>query len=456
VDVNEVRLRGIARRIGNGAGPIAGTCTLSVGDQHATHTLNGELRLEGEHGVAIVAVDGTRVVGERRRSGRFEELAGEHGVSALSLQPGPHVAASLASAWIADGDEVEVIGERTADRQAAAGYREAAPSTPAYRAHAIGSRRAVEAWHAREERERIRRMPKPPKSPMNTGAIAAAVLWVAAAGALALAFVKGSSTYSFVAPSIVLPLCGAAIAFMWGMVRFPNFQGGTSGGASTLLMLAAGLGAGSVMPPLGPIAAIILGGCFLAILVMGWRGTARAARLVNLLARTPQAPRAGVFGTFVGHVFDHTPVTVGGEAAAVAHVVTVTGSGEDATVDTEKRGFDSTFVVRTEAGDLEVDPRDMTWSSEVVSKKEATYANLVPIGAEVVVAGTPRKGEGGYTLRLSNTGPESLVLYATAAGGDPVAAVRRRRRDRRAVMFAALVVVGVAALMAVMGFTRWD
>jgi hypothetical protein len=48
-----------------------------------------------------------------------------------------------------------------------------------------------------------------------------------------------------------------------------------------------------------------------------------------------------------------------------------------------------------------------------------------------VVAGRPG-GDASSTLR--STGPESLVLFATRPGGDPVRALRRLRRTRVVVL----------------------
>src|SRR5690349_15585440 len=94
-----LELRGAARRIGEGEGPLAGRCTLEVGDQTRRHARDVRCALIGPDGArSIVEVAGASVLGERARRGAFASLAAEPGVAELDDPPGPHVLVDLCSA----------------------------------------------------------------------------------------------------------------------------------------------------------------------------------------------------------------------------------------------------------------------------------------------------------------------------------------------------------------------
>ncbi|MCW5802588.1 MAG: hypothetical protein KIT31_09380 [Deltaproteobacteria bacterium] len=288
----------------------------------------------------------------------------------------------------------------------------------------------------------------------RTEPLAIAALWLGATAALALALVWAPSRFTSLAHGIVTPLAGCALALQWGLAKFPDFERRTIFPTAGLFALSAA-GLGTLLTPGGGFVSALLGALLLIAVVSASRRTRRAARICRLLSRPVAQPRAGAFGVFVGRVLDATPILVGGEPAAIAQLDTLTGTGEDTGVDTEMRGFDSRFVVRTGSVELEVNPKDIVWHSDVITHREATWAWLVPIGAEVVVAGTPELDAGGrFTLR--STGAESLVLYASAPGTDVRAAVVRALRARRLVLGLGMLAVAAAAAMATLGITRWD
>jgi hypothetical protein len=222
-----------------------------------------------------------------------------------------------------------------------------------------------------------------------------------------------------------------------------------------LLVLSLAGGASALLPPMGGLTSAVLGGGVIAVVITGWTWTRDAARLLATLSAPTGTPVAGQFGVFAGHVVDRTPIEIGRVPAAIAKVVTIEGSGEDASISTDDRGFDTTFQLRLDDGsELDIDPRDLAWHSEIVSTDEGTYTPMVPIGAEVVVAGTPELIEG--TLWLRSTGPESLVLYAAAPGADPRRVVRTKLRQYHRMFATAAALVALAALLATAGFTIWD
>jgi len=78
-----------------------------------------------------------------------------------------------------------------------------------------------------------------------------------------------------------------------------------------------------------------------------------------------------------------------------------------------------------------------------VLKRCLLSTELIPQGAALVAAGRLRRRgiEDGTRVHLLSSGPETLLLFATHPGGDPVEALRRMRRGRFAL-------IGILALIA--------
>lgn len=436
-----VRLRGTARRLGDGDGPLAGTCELTVRHKKQRHVLDGTFELVDEAGkVSTVEIAGAAVVGLAERRGLFRDLAGEPGIAALDIALGPLVDVTVKSAWIVDGSPVEVIGQRDA---------------ALVKAVAAGPSTALDAWEAEKARDdhRTRQLPKiPPRIPWSALVPVALVALTVALAEVAISI--GHPDLVLVPPSIAITLAAIAASLLWHQIELPQFDERESPGSYAAQAVAAVvLGVGINLPPEGPVGTAIVGAVVLAVTVFGLVRERRRVGLVRKLAQPASRPQEGKPGVFVGSVGDKTPAQFFSQLIAIGTVHTVrkrgASMGYKTTVETERHGFDSSFQLHTGETSLEIEPTGAVWTSELRNKRE-TWSVFIPLKAEVVAAGTPLRENGQLGLKWS--GPDSLVFYAVAAGQDPQAWLRRKLALYKLTYGAAFAVVALAAALSAYGF----
>ncbi len=181
------------------------------------------------------------------------------------------------------------------------------------------------------------------------------------------------------------------------------------------------------------ITGVTVAGCFASLIASQWN-TARLTRLI-LGARPLEPGQRGRWGRLAGEVDDPTPVAGEGAAMIVTRELEWDDSGEhELEIEAEEYGG---FLLHTEGGEtIAVQAGKSTWATDVrrfrwggifgpeVPKdgRVEVSRELVPQGAAVVVAGRVSDGD---PPRLKSSGPESLLLFATAPGGDALAALRR-------------------------------
>lgn len=175
--------------------------------------------------------------------------------------------------------------------------------------------------------------------------------------------------------------------------------------------------------------------------------------IARAILGAPEHAEDGKWRRIGGVVEDPTPVKVVGAPSALSRVT----EGATSIV------TDGAFLVR--AGDVlvEVWPDEAVWSSTVraksVTKKieaegeqtSITHEELIPVGGKAVVVARMVRHETG--LRAASTGPESLLLFATAAEQDPVqelasfVAAHRRAGIVQVVLVAITAAIAVALLL---------
>ncbi len=434
--MDHVRLRGTARRIGEGKGPLAGTCELTHRQKKQRHVVDGRFELvDGDGKKSTIVIAGTAVIADGERRATYAKLADEPGVAAIALRPDPSVEVTLKSAWILDDKPIEVVGT-TGDG--------------VIKAVAAGSPQAIDAWEKQKASEESRPTALAKPIPWNVIVPFALLVIAIALGEVAVTM---SWANPLVAPTIVITVAGIAAGLLWNQVRLPKFDERERSKASvaTMMTLAILVGIGVNLPPEGPVGTSIVGAVVLGVTIFGLVRERRIIGLMKRLARPTTVPAAGKPGVFVGSVGDKTPDQFFSQLIAIGSIHTVTGKGSDTTIDTERRGFDSTFHLSLDKADLEIDPKDAIWTSELRNKRE-TWSVFIPLKAEVVAAGTPQQTMGG--LCLKSTAPDSLVFYAVTAGDDPQAIVRRKLLLHRLTYGAAFMVVALAAALAIHGFAN--
>ena len=367
---------------------------------------------------------------ERRAS--YADVQKEPGVAAIPFKPGPNVEVTLAAGWVLDGQSIDVVGQREG---------------VFVRALVAGAPEAVDAW---EKRSPVQPARPPDSLPWN--AIIPLGLLVLTVILAEAAIVAGESTFTLIAPSIAITIAGAAAAVLYDQVRLPKFDEREKQPPKWLLIgIAVMVGAGVNLPPEGPIGTSIEGAIILGVAVFG---LVRERRIVNIVRRMVQptgAPEVGKPGVFVGTVRDQTPEQFFSQLIAIGTVQKPKPTPDATTLPPERMGFDTTFQLKLPGGDVDIDPRDATWSSEIRNKRDTSSVYL-PIDAEVVIAGTPVR-DGGRTL-LKSTGPDTLAIYGVPEGGDPQAVLRKKLLLRKVTYGAVFAIVALAGALAIDGFVR--
>jgi hypothetical protein len=439
--VEHVRLRGTARRIGDGEGPLAGSCEVAVRHKKQRHVVDGRFELVGSDGKAsIVEIAGAAVVGASERRGLFKDLAGEPGVAAIGIELGPLVELTLRTAWILDGKPIEVVGSRDGET---------------LKAVAAGPDTAVDAWEAEKARndKLTQQLPKvPPPIPWN--AIVPIALVVITIALAEVAVTIGGLDLEFVRPSIAITLAAVAVGLLWNQIGLPKFdERETKTSFAVQATAAVIVGIGINLPPEGPVGTTIIGAVVLAVTVFGLVRERPIIRIMRSLAAPATPPEDGKSGVFVGSVGDKTPAQFFSQLIAIGTVHTVRrrgpSKGYEKTIVTERKGFDSTFQLSVGKDEIDIDPTNALWSSELRDKHE-TWSVFIPLKAEVVATGTPRRDGGKLTLK--STGGHSLAFYAVAAGQDPQAWLRRKLLLHKLTYGSAFMVVALATGLALHGF----
>lgn len=435
---NLLRLRGTARRIGDGDGPLAGHCELAVRHKKQRHVIDGKLELVDDAGeVTVLAIAGGDVLGHEERRAPYRDLAAEPGVAAIGLRPDPAIEVVLRTAWILDGKPIEVLAVREPD---------------GLRALAAGPHDALDAWAAAQQREAERRrvLPQRTKLPWDIIVPLALVIVIIALAEVSVLF---GAHLRFMAPSIAVTIAAAAVGILWDQVKLPKFDEREHKHTGLFATLAILLGIAINLTPESPLGEAIQGALVLGVGVFGLVREARAVRLARALVAAPsQAPEDGKPGVFVGKVGDDTPEQFFSQLIAVGAIHTIrkqAKAGAKKTVETERKGFDTTFQVQLPAATLEIDPKDATWSSELRNKRE-TWSVFLPVDAAIVVAGTPVRD--GKKLVLRATGKDSLVFYGVPGDEDPQAVLRRKLALHQLTYGALFMVVALAAAIAAHGY----
>jgi hypothetical protein len=436
--VELLRLRGSARRIGEGEGPLAGSCELAVRQKKQRHVVDGTFELvEPDGKVTVVEVVGGAVLGEDERRAPYGKIADEPGVSAIGLRPGPNIDVTLRTAWILDGKDVEVVGKKEGE---------------VVRAFAAGSQPAIEAWQKQQGRDEERQRDTAKKSSSLPWAVIVPVLLVI----ITIIFAEASLTlqssgFTLIAPSIAIATAGAAVGVLWDQIKLPKFDEREKKRQGMFVALAVIVGIGVNLTPDNPYGTTIQGIIVLAVGIFGLVRERRMIRLIRLLVQPSTDPVAGKPGVFVGRVGDKSPVQFFSQLIAIGaiHTIRKKKKGDKKVVDTERPGFDTTFHLHLKSGELEVDPKDATWSSEHRNKRE-TWSVFLPIDARVVAYGTPQRVDG--ELKLASTGPDTLVIYGVFGDEDPQHSLRRKLVLHKITYGALFMVVALAAALAIHGF----
>ncbi|HUJ60109.1 MAG TPA: hypothetical protein VLX92_16500 [Kofleriaceae bacterium] len=436
-----VRLRGIARRIGNTTqGPLAGNCELAVRQKRQRHVVDGKFELVEDDGkTSVIEIAGAAVYGEDEKRTTYGQIADQPEVSAIGLRPEPNVPVTLKSAWILEGKPVEIVGTR---------------DDTVIKAVAAGSQQALDAWQAMRAKEDDKRKVTHRRTPMPWGVIVPTFLLILTLVIAEASVTLGASIFTYVAPSIAITIAAIAVGLLWEQVRLPKFDEREKKRTGLFATLAVVIGIGVNLPPEGPLGTAIVGTIVLAVGVFGLIHERRMVGLARRLVAPPSEPTEGKPGVFVGRVSDNTPAQFFSQLIAIGAVHTVRkrrAATEPRVIDTEKLGFDTTFQLSLPDRDIEIDPRDATWSSEHRNKHQ-TWSVFLPVDAAVVAAGTPVKADGKLCLRSS--GRDTLVLYGVPGSDDPQDSLRRKLLLHKLTYGAMFMVVTLAGALAVNGYLR--
>jgi len=189
---------------------------------------------------------------------------------------------------------------------------------------------------------------------------------------------------------------------------------------------------------------LILCGCVLAATTSIVRrlGQRRSLEIARAILDAPDDPKEGAWGRISGIVSDPTPVKVIGGVSALSRVT----EGPARNIVT-----DGTFLVTAGSTVVEVVPDDAVWSSSVRAQAErtvkdgekgTTFEELIPVGGKAVVVARMHRQDA--ALRAASTGPESLLIYATADAEEPIAKLRAFVRAHRRGTIVQLVLFGAA------------
>ena len=418
--------------------------------------------------VELPAGDALRVLATKRTArGRWADIETNPLARVFREQaPGPHVAVKLSGRLAAVGDSVEILADvlEHEPTDGPSGPRDA----PAMRVAAV--RATIIAWGrdtatemdalCREALPALSRdVPRPASTPRAWKRWALITSIVAGLGVIAVAMLSSrvvlvdvvsvvaalvAASYEVVNPGTEVPVfrAGADRRNDPERVGLPMLAGLSFAGAAVVSLLhIVGALAGDAPDPTYVVP--LLSAATLVVSATSLLLACRyAVRVVTLLLGAAPHPRElpdGAWGMSVGVVRDPTPLLT--TAAPLAMALTVG--------DAKKLAHEGTFFVETEAGPIEIDPEGALWASRVtaarVEGEERVYQEIVPIGASVAVVGRlRRRGEEG--ARLASTGPESLILFATAADESALELLRRFVRSRRNML--ALLLGTAAAILA--------
>jgi hypothetical protein len=429
--VERVRLHGIAKRTTGGDGPLVGSCELTVRHKKLRHAVDGNFELVEDGGQVwrIEAVGAVVLPGPERRA-VYADIEKEPGVAAIGYRPGPKVDVALTAGWIVDGQPFDVVGRREG---------------MFVRALALGPRDAVDAW---EKRTPV--APARPKDTLPWNVIIPLVLLVATVCLAEGAIVVGRNQFSFIAPSIAITIAGCASALLYNQVRLPKFDEREHHLPKWLLFgIAVMMGIAVNLPPEGALGTWLEGALIGAVGVFGLVRERRMIRIVERMVKPPGAPEVGKPGVFVGTVRDQTPEQFFSQLIAIGTVQKPKPTADANTLPPDRMGFDTTFQLKLGAIDIDIDPRDATWSSEIRNKRDTSSVYL-PVDAEVVVVGTPTSAAG--ATKLKSSGRDTLCNYGVPEGGDPQAVLRRKLRLYKVAYGCTFMVVALAAALAANGF----
>ena len=452
-------MRGTARRIGSGSGPLVGYCELAVRQKRQRHTVEGKFELVDDTGnKTVVDLPGASVLVDDERRALYGKLVDEPGVAAIAMRPEPNVEVTLRTAWINDGSPIDAVGER-------------GDGTVTW--IAAGTEQAIRTWEATRAQATKRQ-----EVPLKAGGLPWSVIVPLALVVVTIILAEasitlGASAFTFIAPSIAITTAAVAVGLLWDQIQLPKFDEREQKRTRLLAVGAVVVGVAVNLPPEGPVGTLIQGAIILSVGLFGLARSRRQIRLIKRLLQAPSEPQEGKPGVFVGRVGDETPEQFFSQLIAIGAIHTLRkkklagdkGPGLDKTVkasidqrlkntgdknvDTERRGFDSTFQLHLASSQLEVDPKGATWSSEHRNKRD-TWSVFLPIDAAVVVAGTPQRAAN--KLGLKATEPDSLVIYGVSGGEDPQASLRHKLTLHKLTYGALFMVIALAAALAVHGF----
>lgn len=448
-----VRLRGTARRIGDGSGPLVGYCELAVRQKKQRHTLEGKFELvDAEGNKTIVDVPASAVLVDEERRAIYSKVADLPGVSAIAMRPEPNIEVTLRTAWITDGSAIDVVGE---------------PSDGSVTWIAAGTQQVIDTWEAEQAKDVKLR-----EATLRRGALPWNVIIPLALVLITIVLAEasitlGASAFTFMAPTIAITTAAVAVGLMWDQIQLPKFDEREKKPTKLLAVGAVVVGIAVNLPPEGPTGTTIQGAIILAVGIFGLVHSRRRIRLARMLVQPTSDPQAGKPGVFVGRVGDESPDKFFSQMIAIGAIHTlrkkklaadkslnkiVEKSIEknlDKRVETERKGFDSNFQLLLTNSTVEVDPKGATWSSEHRNKRE-TWSVFLPIDAAIVVAGIPQR-EGGR-LALKANGPDTLVIYGVPGGQDPQDSLRRKLKLHKLTYGALFMVIALAAALAIHGF----
>jgi hypothetical protein len=348
VQTNLMRMRGTARRIGEGNGPLAGNCELAVRHKKQRHVVDGKFELVDAEGKAtVVDIGGADVLGIEERRAPYSQIANEPGVSTIALRAEPNIEVTLRAAWILDGEPIEVLAIREAET---------------LHALAAGPRELLDAWTDAQKREAERRSVKPQSTKLPLDAIVPLALLIVTIVFAELSVTLGGGTFALMTPSIAIAIAAAAVGLLWDQIKLPKFDEREKKHAGLFATLAVVFGIGINLTPESPVGITVQGGLVLAVGMYGLLRERRAVKLARRLVQRSTIPEDGKPGVFVGKVGDETPEQFFSQLIAVGaiHTIRKKAKGGEQKIETERKGFDDMFQLQLPTGSVEVDPKGAT------------------------------------------------------------------------------------------------
>ena len=488
-----VFLAGIARARGHGReGVFVGWSELHAGEEKPecrTHGASFALELPDGHTVAIEALEReipNRVVPARTERGDWSELEATPMARLVeSLAPGPMVRVKLRGAIVRDGDPVFVIGraiESSFDVQHGGPRSAATARASTVRPEVIGVGPDAES-QARKKHLEIYPRPKAPEPEREHG-VAIERPWESIAWLCVAALFIGVLLVSADSPSApawaASALLAVANAVWWrpSHLRAPQFVSMRATRLAGSASMRRGLSIGvtvvagfvcavthalrtSIRPSEQQLGVLIATAvfplaCFVLVLI-AWLAGRRDARAIGALLAEPEAERASrgvVWTTLAGTVKDSTPIpAIDGTPAAMTRQT----AGDDDVKQETKGAF---IVALADGTSVEIDPAGATWATSISARREqrdkdgtvqsVVEQDVVPVGAAVAVAG--RLDRSARTMRAA--GPESLIVFASAADSDPREVLRGIRSRRLDTIVLVSLVGTCAAALAIAVATR--